>query len=357
MISDRDLPFADYITRCRAIIKERRVDLQSRNANLIIDTNSPYELYPHQTTPSNRRLKYGVLLLHGLLDCPLSLKDLGKHLQANGILCKSILLPGHGTTPNDLLSITFQDWINAVHYGIANLSKEVDHLYLAGFSTGAALSIHEALQTSSLSGIILIAPAIRIKVPMNMIVAWHYLKKWLHINHNQWIYKIKEVDYAKYLSIPFNAVNQVSLLTDLVKGLRLQHTLTCPIFMAVSREDETISSEKALRFFSAYQHKDSKLVVYSSTPETFTDKRIINRLTHYPALNIKNFSHMSLPYSKDNPHYGQHGDYAYASHQDGNKYGAYNLYESTLTKNQYRQLTYNPDFDYMANEITKFILR
>lgn len=364
--NNNHLPFSDYITGCRAIIKERRIDLQpaGSHANLIIDANSPFELYPSNPIHSVNRLKYGVLLLHGLLDCPYSLKDLGKHLQANGILCRSILLPGHGTTPEDLLSVSYQDWIKAVRYGVDSLSKEVDHIYLAGYSTGAALSVHEALQSSHLSGIILIAPAIRIKIPINLVVSWHYLKRWLHINHNQWIDKVKEIDYAKYLSIPFNAVNQVSKLTDVVRDLRQQRTLTCPIFMAVSREDETISSQKAIHFFSGLNNPRSQLLLYANTTETIADKRIHVRTTQYPDLNIKHFSHVALPYAPNNPHYGQHGDYLFASNQPGFLYGAFSrveykmlnrLHQLKLSKNKYRQLTYNPDFDYMADEITRFI--
>jgi len=306
-----------------------------------------------------------VLLVHGLLDCPFSVKDLSRQLKANGILCRSILLPGHGTRPEDLLSVTWQQWIQAVRYGIASMRHEVEHLYLAGYSTGAALSVHEALKDSSIAGLILLAPAIRIKVPMNLITTFRYLKKWLHINHNEWIDKITEIDYAKYLSITFNAVTQVSALTDAINSLRENKSLTCPVFMAVSADDETISSKEALEFFSDYHHAESKLLLYASTPETSSDPRIIVRSTNYPALNIQGFSHVSLPFAPDNSHYGQHGDYAYAAHPDKDYvYGAYNRVESDflrrlhaagLLKNRYRQLTYNPDFLFMAEEIGKFV--
>jgi len=367
-IPDSHLPFSDYITRCRTIIKARRTDLQQANANLILDANSPFEFVPPHPILANKRLKYGVLLVHGLLDCPFSLKDLGAHLQANGILCRSLLLPGHGTKPEDLLSVSFQDWINTVAYGVRSLQKEVDYLYLAGYSTGAALSIYQALQNPAISGIILLAPAIRIKVPINRVIAFHALKKWLHINHDQWIYKIDEEDYAKYLSLPFNAVNQVAALTDALKNVSEQHTLACPMLMAVSLEDETINSEKAVRFFSGSHHPDSKLLLYTRTPHTESDPRIINRLTQYPELNIRHFSHVSIPYTSNNPHYGQNGDYKYAAHRENKEciYGAYNrvesngakwLYQLGIMKNRYRQLTYNPDFEYMADEIRKFITR
>lgn len=362
---DSRLPFSAYINECRELIRLRRPKLEGDKAHRIIAANSPYEFYPANAIPSERRFKYGVLLIHGLLDCPFSLRDLGIHLQGQGIPCRSILLPGHGTRPQDLFTVTWQDWMDTLRYGVESLKKEVDHLYLAGYSTGAALSIYQALQDSSLAGIILIAPAIRIKVPINLIVTWRYLKKWLHINHLEFIDKQEEVDYTKYLSIPFNAVKQVSLLTDNLLELRKLHQLSCPMFMAVSEDDETISSKKAIHFFSGYDHPDSRLLLYARTKKSMADKRIINRSSYYPDLHIRNFSHMSLPFSADNPHYGRQGDYPFAANNGDFVYGAYNrvesdifrqLFEYKLMKNRYRQLTYNPDFEYMANEMTKFIL-
>ncbi len=365
-LPDKRMPFRDYITLCRAIIKQRRTDLHGGNAGRIIDANSPFEFMPIHPIRSSERIKYGVLLLHGLLDCPFTSRDLADHLQANGILCRSILLPGHGTRPSDLLGIRYQDWLSALRYGIESLSKEVDHIYLAGYSTGASLCAHEAMQGSPIEGLILLAPAIRIKVPINIIVGWHYLKKWLHINHNEWIYRQKEIDYTKYLSIPFNAVNQVSLLSDTLRLEHATHSITCPMFMVLTREDETVSSAKAIEYFSRFQHPESKLLLYASNDKPQSDKRIMTRISAMPELKIRNFSHVSLPYQPDNMHYGKQGDYPYAAHPDKHIYGAYNhaetsfsekLYEWKIIDNDYRTLTYNPDFAFMADEITKFILR
>lgn len=362
---DSHLSFADYINLCRTIIKARRMDLQQNNANLIIDANSPYEFTPPQPIYSGQKPKYGVLLVHGLLDCPFSLKDIATHLQAQGIVCRSVLLPGHGTRPDDLLSVNYQEWLSTLQYGIESFANEVENLYLIGYSTGAALALHQALTDTRFSGLILIAPAIRIKISINLIVTWHYLKRWLHINHNQWIDKIPEVDYAKYLSIPFNAVNQVSALTNKVRELHKSHTLNCPIFMIVSREDRTISTAKAMEFFSGFDHPDSKLLLYTAIEKNYKDKRIINRMTANPELNIRHFSHSSLPFKPDNPHYGKNGDYEYASHSGEFIDGAYSrsdirllnkLNKYKIIHHHYRQLTYNPDFDYMADEITKFII-
>lgn len=367
-ISDSTLPFSEYIARTRAIIKARRPDLQQAplNAELILDANSPFELYPAQPIYNHNKLKYGILLIHGLLTGPFSLKDIGLRLQANGMLCRAILLPGHGTKPSDLLSTSYDDWIQSVRYGIETLKNEVDHIYLIGYSTGATLSIFHALQDSSIAGIILLAPAIQIKAPVDIVVTWHALTKWFTDN-KLWVYREAEIDYAKYLSIPFNAVTQVALLTNLIKELYRTRGLSCPVFMAVSHEDETISSHSAIDFFSSLKNQHNTLLLYTSYNHTYPDLRILTRQTNKPDLYIRHFSHVSIPFAPTNPHYGQNGDYAYASHADANGviFGAYNrlevnlyefLHKLKLIKNKRQELTYNPDFDFMAEKIVKFIL-
>ena len=200
------LIFPEYINRCREIIAERRTDTVhgvTPNAQHIINANCPYELYPEEPIlGADNKLKYGALLIHGLFDCPFSVRDLGSQLQKQGILCRSILLPGHGTRPSDLISVSYHDWIHAVHYGIETLKKEVNHIFLVGYSTGAALSVYHALRHQDIAGLVLIAPAMKIKAPVDSLMGWHHLVKWIRKNR-AWVYKEDELDYTKYSSIPF----------------------------------------------------------------------------------------------------------------------------------------------------------
>jgi esterase/lipase len=304
--------------------------------------------------------------VHGLLDSPFTFREIANYLQKHDIVCKSILLPGHGTKPEDLLSISYQEWIEALHYGVENLRKEVENLFIVGYSTGATLSIFQALKDNLIAGIILLSPAVQIKIPMFIINAYAYFKTKLHCRYSKWINKVKEIDYAKYRSIPFNAVKQVETLTQIIKNIRQHHTINCPLFMCLSYEDETTSSGEAINFFSSYNHQQSKLVLYSKINQHYPDKRIMTRTTHYPHLQVSQFSHISIPFSLHNPHYGLHGDFLHASRM-GNKnflYGAYDLgninvydllYKLKLINKQWRGLTYNPDFSFMMEEIIQFI--
>ena len=362
--ADITLPFTQYIEKNRLLIAERRMDFPQNLANreLIINANSPYELLP-TTTQSPPRI--GALLIHGLLDSPYSLRDIGSQLQQQGILCRSILLPGHGTVPSDLINISYHDWIQAVRYGVESLRKDVDQVYLVGYSTGATLSVYQALHDKQIAGIILLSPAIKIRAPIDFVVNWQQLSR-LFSRNKEWLCREVENDYTKYQSIPFNAAAQVSKLTIVIREILEQRTLQTPIFVVMSREDETVSSHRAIDFFSSLHNNESKMLVYSSLDHAYPDPRIITRVTHYPDLSIKHFSHVSIPFSPNNTHYGQHGDFAYASNISHKNvvYGAYNYVERKignslrylkLRKNELRELTYNPDFEYMINQISRFI--
>lgn len=364
---DSSLTFSKYILKCRSLIKDRRTDLSSANSsvNCIIDANCPYELYPNDATQSNNHFKCGVLLIHGLFDSPFTLKDIGLSLQSKGILSRAILLPGHGTVPSDLSNISYQHWIETVNYGVESLRQNVEKIFLVGYSTGAALSIYQALKNKHIAGLVLIAPALKIKAPIDIVVAWHRLKKWTK-KDKKWMYYDDENDYAKYQSIAFNPVTQVAKLIDIINELQTQQSLKCPLFMVMSREDETISSDTAIDFFSTLHHENNKLLLYTSYHHRYPDPRILARQTQYPDLHINHFSHMAIPFAPNNSHYGQAGDYAYASHINPEfAYGAYNrieekayevLHKYGLVKLRRRALTYNPDFDFMAEKITRFIL-
>ncbi len=170
-IDDLDLPFAEYITRCQTIIQQTRLDLiDNPHANAIVQANSPFELRP---TTATKKISYGVLLIHGLLDSPFMVRDFGYALQSEGALVRSILLPGHGTRPGALLNVTFEQWLQAVRYGIASFVGQVDRLVLVGYSTGASLALHESLQHPGLHRIGLTSPALKLYSKIAFASNWY----------------------------------------------------------------------------------------------------------------------------------------------------------------------------------------
>ncbi len=337
---------------------------------MIVETNSPFELQP-QRPSADGKIKYGALLIHGLFDSPFVMKDIGLFLQSQGILTRAILLPGHGTVPGSLLNIDYQAWLQAVNYGIATLEKDVDHIFLVGFSTGASLSLYHTLKNPKIAGLLLTSPAIKIRSAIDFTTNWYRCISWA-FERAKWFRITEENDYARYQSIPFNAAYQVYRLTKEITSISKTKRLNCPVFMVISEDDKTVSSSASIEYFQQHAHSKSRLVLYDNKPTKWEDPRLIVRRSAYPELKIVSFSHTCIPVATTNPHYGKEGDFVDASHIDENLqnhlqiiYGAYSkgeeslnrlLYKLKLTKYHHKRLTFNPDFHYLMHEVTRFII-
>jgi carboxylesterase len=88
--------------------------------------------------------RIGCLLVHGLTSTPQSLRDFGQSLAEHGIDVEAVLLPGHGTTPEDLETTTWTDWYEAVEAGLRRLRPRCDRLFVCGQSMGGALALRAA---------------------------------------------------------------------------------------------------------------------------------------------------------------------------------------------------------------------
>lgn len=105
------------------------------------------------------------LLLHGLTGSPAEVRPLGEALAAAGFRAVAPLLPGHGTTPEDLYTTTRGDLLRAAESALLDLHG-ARRIFLCGLSAGALLAIHLAARSWSREGlpdfsaIALLAPAI-----------------------------------------------------------------------------------------------------------------------------------------------------------------------------------------------------
>jgi len=105
------------------------------------------------------------LLLHGLTGSPAEMRPVGEALAAAGFRALGPLLPGHGTTPEDLVTTTRDDLIQAAESALLSL-QGARRLFLCGLSVGGLLAVHLAARSwlreglPDLSAIALLAPAI-----------------------------------------------------------------------------------------------------------------------------------------------------------------------------------------------------
>lgn len=349
--------FTDYIEQCKKLITENRTDL----APEIIELLLPFEYRPEKTT------KKGALLIHGLLDTPFTMRDVGLQLKNQGLLVQGILLPGHGLKPSCLLHIKLNDWVQTVAQAIDLMAKEVDQIYLVGYSTGATLALYHVLKNpEKIAGLILLAPAFKIGAYYDFLIPTA-MKLSSILPRIAWLSIHEETDYARYRSLCLNGVHQVHLLAKEINKIDHKKELPCPMMIALSYEDRIVYSPTTINYFLQFHNAKSKMIIYSSQQLKYDDPRVILRNSFIPEFNILNFSHVCLPFSPSNPHYGIHGNFDLASHIDKDSdiyYSELDRVQATFYKlayslklSQYKRqrLSFNPDFDFLIENIKNFI--
>jgi carboxylesterase len=105
----------------------------------------------------------GCLLLHGFTGSPAEMRPLGEYLSAKGIAVNAPLLAGHGSQPDDLNQVAWQDWVSSAEEALAALKASCQSLFLCGLSMGALLACHLALEHPECAGLILYAPALKVR--------------------------------------------------------------------------------------------------------------------------------------------------------------------------------------------------
>lgn len=105
----------------------------------------------------------GVLLIHGFTGAPTEMRPMGQYLAQRGLTVNGIQLPGHGTTPEDLAQVTSGEWIEACSVALADLSKQCDQVFVGGLSLGSLLTLWLGAHHPELSGLIVLAPAIKVR--------------------------------------------------------------------------------------------------------------------------------------------------------------------------------------------------
>jgi carboxylesterase len=118
------------------------------------------ERYSHAGAP------VGVLLCHGFTGTPQSLRGWGEQLAAAGYSVELPLLPGHGTTWQEMNRTTWQDWYGEVDAALATLREDCSTVFLAGLSMGACLALRLAIEHgAAISGLVLVNPAVKVEDP------------------------------------------------------------------------------------------------------------------------------------------------------------------------------------------------
>lgn len=198
-----------------------------------------------------------VLLLHGYTGAPSEMRLLGEYLNSKGFTVKCVLLPGHGTTPEDLNETTTDDWYAEAEHACCELLSSHSKVMVAGLSMGGLLTIRIASQLPIERAAILAAPIYLQdkRVPLFPILRYFvkYLPKQKRNYHEAAKYNVA---YDKMPTKPIGSILQM------IKTAKAEYIpkIEIPFLVMQSKIEHTVAPKSAQYIYDNIKSKVKKLV-------------------------------------------------------------------------------------------------
>jgi carboxylesterase len=137
----------------------------------------PGDLEPFRLGSGER----GALLIHGFCGTPPEMRGLGEHLASNGFRVHGALLKGHGTTPDDLETTDWTDWVDSAQAQLDGLRRECGQVFVAGQSMGGAVSLilaarnPDVIAVATLAALVDLGRSTEWQIRLGRrLIHWHY---------------------------------------------------------------------------------------------------------------------------------------------------------------------------------------
>lgn len=347
--------FASYQAETRELVAERRV-FQSADRAAELDYNTPQEWRPQGGKPQR-----AILLAHGLGDSPFSFSDIGPSLAQQGFVVRTVLLPGHGTNPADLIDVSADDWRRVIAHQTALLKGEVEQVYLGGFSTGANLVTSLALNDDEIDGLLLFSPGFKSDEGyewMAPLIA--PFVTWLRDPEPN----RPQQNPVRYLNVPTNGFGQFHHTSSEIRAALDERPYEKPATIILTEHDSVLDvASIAETFTERFTHPDSRLIWYGGPP-AIDDPRILVKPDHLPEYRISQFSHMSVLFSPQNQLYGSAGSLRFCENGQNDDFYArckngeevwYSDWGFETPDRIHARLTFNPYFDWQMDVVAEVL--
>jgi carboxylesterase len=179
----------------------------------------------------------GVLISHGFMGTPQSVRFLGENLARYGYTVLGIRLKGHGTHYRDLEKCTHEDWFESLENGYQELKQHCTSIFVIGQSMGGTLTLKLAHKYRDIKGISLINPALNV-------LGYESLKG---VTKPRFIIEEKPDIHAKdvyeitYDFAPIKAIHELQKIMETIPALL--PSIQCPVLGIKSSVDHVVPPE------------------------------------------------------------------------------------------------------------------
>ena len=95
---------------------------------------------------TKKKSKNLVILVHGFGASATETRPLGEFLFSEGYDVKGILLKGHGTKPDDMDNVSWEEWIGNIREVYDEYCSKYPNIFVGGVSMGGALALYSSTQ-------------------------------------------------------------------------------------------------------------------------------------------------------------------------------------------------------------------
>lgn len=184
----------------------------------------------------------GVVVLHGFTGNPQSMRALAKAFDAAGFSVELPLLPGHGTSVEDMVPTRWADWSKTAEDAYGEIAGRCETVFAAGLSMGGSLAIWLAESHPDIAGIVLVNPLVDPPAPSFRSMLSDMLEQGTvsvpAIGSDIAMSRPKELSYEASPIEPmlsmFEGVDEVAASLD---------QLVCPVLLFSSRTDHVVPTE------------------------------------------------------------------------------------------------------------------
>jgi esterase/lipase/1-acyl-sn-glycerol-3-phosphate acyltransferase len=209
----------------------------------------------------------GVVLSHGYMAAPQEVKELADYLGRLGLWVYVPRLKGHGTSPDDLATRTYRDWIASVDRGYAIISSICKRVVAGGFSTGAGLALDLAARVKAVAGVFAVSAPMRLKDFSSRFAP--AVDMWNRIMERarqvgakkEFVENNPENPHINYLRNPISGVVELERLMDDLEG-RLSG-LNVPALVVQSKGDPVVDPRGSRKIFDLIGSADKQYVLFN----------------------------------------------------------------------------------------------
>jgi len=212
----------------------------------------------------------GMLLIHGFTGSPPEMRLVGNYLHQRGLTVSGPLLPGHGTTVEDMNRYKWTDWTGHVEQALADLRARCERVFAGGLSMGTLLTLYLAAHHPELPGAILYSPAT--VVADRLIYLTPVLKYVVRQRPKSADDDLTDPEAEKrlwsYDEYPTFPAHELLKLQARVR--RLLPRVTCPLLIVHSTLDQAIHPNSARLTYERAGSTDKELVTLHNSGHCLT---------------------------------------------------------------------------------------